>query len=193
MNWLLEENAREAHRRRLFRDAAEEEQMLLMRHPLSACRAYALFGMLLGTLPPAMIFVRIFGYGMSPRFSDTLLFLILCLFMNIACCAMGRTMGRVLSRTLEDMERWSWSKMLLVLPFMGAAWGSVTGAVGGLVFFFFGAFFGLVCALPVGILAFTIFTPLHRLVARGGMIDARHFWPLACGVTMMISALILGI
>ena len=81
---------------------------------------------------------------------------------------------------------------MLLLPFIGAAWGAVAGGAGGLVFFGFGSLFGVVCAVPVGIMAFTIFAPLHRLLVRGGMIDARHFWPLACGTNMIVSALILG-
>src|SRR2546423_8982232 len=167
--------------------------MLLMRHPLTARRAYALFGMLVGALPPAIIFARIFGYGFSPRFSDSPAIFFICLLVNVMCCFIGRVMGAQLSLTLDRVERLSWSKMLLMLPLIGAAWGGVTGWVGGLFFFIIGAVFGLICAVPVGMLAFTIFTPLHRLLARGGMIDARHFWPLACGTTMIVSALILGI
>ena len=164
-----------------------------MRHPLSARRAYALFGMLLGLLPPAAIFIRMFGYGFTPPFaSDGAFFFIMCVAMNIVCCLTGRGMGAAFSRTLADMKRWSWSKMMLILPLIGIVWGGVAGAAGGLVFFGFGAFFGVACAIPVGIAAFTLFAPLHRLLARGGMIDARHFWPLACGITTIISALILG-
>ncbi|MCA1555820.1 MAG: hypothetical protein LC747_03925 [Acidobacteria bacterium] len=33
---------------------------------------------------------------------------------------------------------------------------------------------------------------LRLIMARGGMIDARHFWPLACGVVFTITALILS-
>ena len=165
-----------------------------MSHPLTARRAYARFGMLLGLLPPAIIFARMLGYGFTPPFAgDGALIFILCLAMNVVCCLMGRLMGSALSRALERMNRWSWSKMLLMLPLIGAAWGGVTGAVGGLIFFGFGAVFGFVSAIPVGMIAFTLFAPFHRLLARGGMIDARHFWPLACGVTMIVSALILGI
>jgi hypothetical protein len=193
LNWLLDENAREARRRSLFRNAAEEEQMLLMRHPLSARRAYAHFGMLLGALPPAVIFARMFGYGLTPPFAGGALIFILCLIMNVVCCLTGRAMGAALGQSLNSVERWSWSKMLLMLPLIGAAWGSIAGGAGGLIFFGFGAIFGFICAVPVGLVAFTLFAPLHRLLARGGMIDARHFWPLACGVTMIVSALILGI
>ena len=35
-------------------------------------------------------------------------------------------------------------------------------------------------------------TLFHSPLARGGMIGARPFCPLACGVVMVISALILG-
>ncbi len=75
---------------------------------------------------------------------------------------------------------------------VGALWGLTTGAVGGVWFFGFGSFFGALIALPVGMLGFALFTPLHRLMARGGMIDARHFWPLAGGVVFTITALILS-
>ena len=166
--------------------------MLLMRRPLPSQRAYAQFGMLLGALPPAIIFARIFGYGFTQSSGGGAFLFILCLIMNIVCCLAGRSMGAKLGRTLDTMERQSWSRMILMLPLIGTAWGSITGGAGGLVFFGLGAIFGAACAVPVGMLAFTLFTPLHRLLARGGMIDARHFWPLACGVTMTISALILG-
>jgi hypothetical protein len=167
--------------------------MMLMSHPLTAQRAYALFGMLIGALPPAVIFARIFGYGFTQSFGGGGIFLfIMCLIMNVVCCLTGRAMGSALSRSLNSMERWSWSRMMLLLPLIGAAWGAVAGGAGGLVFFGFGSLFGVVCAVPVGMMAFTIFTPLHRLLVRGGMIDARHFWPLACGINMIVSALILG-
>ena len=62
-----------------------------MRHPLSARRAYALFGMLLGGLPPAAIFIRMFGYGLTPPFAgDAAFFFIMCVAMNIVCCLTGR-------------------------------------------------------------------------------------------------------
>ncbi len=76
---------------------------------------------------------------------------------------------------------------------IGWLWAIGTGAAGGLVFFGIGAIFGVSFAIPVGLLAFASFMPLHRLLARGGMIEAGHLWPLACGVTMTVTALILGL
>ena len=82
--------------------------------------------------------------------------------------------------------------MILNAMLTGLCWGLVTGAAGGLVAFGLGAIVGVICAVPIGVCAFVLFTTLHRPLARGGMIDARHFWPLACGITLTISALILG-
>lgn len=89
-----------------------------MRHPISAHKAYGLAGLLLGVLPPAAIFARLFGYGLGG--------------------------------------------------------GSLNMAFG----------------IPIGSLAFLIFAVLHRTLERGGMIEARHFVPLACGITAIITVLI---
>ncbi len=153
-------------------------------------RTYALFGLLLGIFPPAAIFTKMFGYGFSE--GNGLVFLLL-LFMNIICAVTGYWMGVALSRSVEYIERDSWSTMMVLAPVLGMGWGAVTGAAGGFIFFGIGAVFGAYMAMAVGAVAFALFAALHRLVWRGGMIDARHFWPLASGVTLVISALILGL
>ena len=61
LSWLLAENEREANRR-VFRNSLEDEEMLLMRHPLPPRKAYGIFGLLLGTFPPAAIFIKLFMY-----------------------------------------------------------------------------------------------------------------------------------
>jgi hypothetical protein len=192
LNWLLSVNQWEAKRQRLFRHEIEEEEMLLMRHPLPLRKAYGLFGLLLGTFPPAAIFIRLFGYTVSTGhgnyLGDTGLFVV----MNAICAMMGYCMGSALAAKIGKLERGSWIKMFLLSPLMGLAWAIPTGAVGGVLVIVIGSIFGAIMATPVGLLAFSLFMPLHRLLARGGMIDARHFWPVACGLVLMISALILG-
>lgn len=196
LNWLLRANAREAERARLFRFAGEEEQMLLMRQPVAAEKAYALFGMLLGSLPPATIFARLLGYGtggglMQMGDANGAIFF-LCIVMNVVCCLVGSAMGIGLSRPALKLERQSWIKMFLLMPLVGAAWGSVAGLAGGFFFFGIGALFGAACGIPIGVAAFLLFAIVHRLLERGGMIESRHFLPLACGITAIISALVLG-
>src|SRR4030095_3710570 len=104
-------NEWEAGRRRLFRNPLEEEQMLLMRHPMTTERAFALFGLLLGTLPPAAIFIKLFG-GVLAQSLFSLGWLLL-LSMNAICCLAGRYFGLKLSRMVRAVERDSWILMLI--------------------------------------------------------------------------------
>lgn len=193
LNWLVAANARQAESRSLFRDAAQEEEFLLMRRPLDVQRAFALLGLMLGLFPPAAIFIKLFGYGLGEHMGNGGLLFVACLLMNAVCAWVGRGMGKVLGRTVGDLEKRSWAQMMLTLPVLGIAWGGVTGFAGGLIFFGFGGFIGAVFAIPVGMQAFTLFGALHRLLVRGGMIDARHFWPLATGATLLAAAAILGV
>lgn len=162
----------------------------MMRRPISIRRAYAQFGMLLGTLPPAAIFYKMFWKEFA--YQEPFMVLLI-LAMQVACCFAGRFFGSKLSLIVQGIERRSWTKEIFMALLMGWLWAIGTGAAGGLVFFGIGAIFGAVFAIPVGLLAFALFMPLHRLLARGGMIEAGHLWPLACGVTMIVTALILGL
>lgn len=170
--------------------------MLLMQRPVSTKKAYALFGMLLGALPPAAIFMQMLGYG--PRALhifgwDAGSYLFLFAVMNVVCCLVGWCVGSGLAQAALRAEHGSWLKMMLTMPLIGMVWGGMTGLAGGFLFFGVGAFAGAACAIPVGAVAFLLFALFHRLLERGGMIETRHFLPLACGVTTVIAALILGI
>jgi hypothetical protein len=113
--------------------------------------------------------------------------------MNAACALAGLYFGSKLSRLASAAEDSHWLVTLVGAPCLGFLWGLAAGAAGGLPAFVFGSICGAVCAVPVGALAFALFLPLHRLLARGGMIDARHLWPLACGVVGVVTALILNL
>ena len=168
-----------------------EQEMLRMRRPLTPEQAYARFGLLLGTLPPAAIFTRALytiGRGLD---ADFFIFFAFCLAMNLLCALVGRRMRQALGRKTFADAHASWPMLSLKSVYAALLWGLATGAAGGAICFGFGAIFGALCALAVALPAFLIFAPLHRLLARGGMIDARHFWPVACGVTLTIATLIL--
>jgi hypothetical protein len=194
LNWLAHWNAEAERHAHLFRNAREEEQLRLMRRPVASREAYARFGLLLGALVPAAIFYRMFGYGFDTGgsgFGKPFLPGLL-LVMNIICGWMGRKMGAVCGGRIDDYERASWHRMCVCATGLGALWGLTTGSVGGVLFFGIGSMFGAFIALPFGMLGFLLFTLFHRLMAHGGMIDARHVWPLACGVVLTITALILS-
>jgi hypothetical protein len=192
LNWLLMENERTA-RHPPYLDAREELEMSLMLRPISIKRAYTLFGMLLGTLPPLAIFYKVLdGVDGRPWVYIAQAFFILLLIMLAVCCLVGRAMGSVMGGWLAERAGRSRTRMFFASLAAGIAWGAVTGAAGGAPAFGIGAIYGQAFAVAVGIVAFPLFAMLHRPLARGGMIDARHFWPLACGVVMVITALILG-
>ena len=194
LNWLSRWNAETERRARLVRDEREEERVLLMRRPIAAREAFAVFGLLLGAFVPAALFCRMFNYGFYENGSsfERLFFPLLLLAMNVVCGLMGRKMGGVFGGRIDAYERASWHRMFAYATGAGALWGLTTGSVGGVLFFGFGSLLGALLALPIGMLGFASFTPLHRLLSRGGMIDARHLWPLACGVALSIAALILS-
>lgn len=185
IDWLRAEAARTEPATRARREA-EEVAFLMMRSPLSSPESFARFGTLLGLLPPAAVLHKIIGYDLFP----------LNLVMITICCVVGRSAGFYLSRQAQeetsDFRLPSWMRTLLAAVVLGFGWGVVTGAAGGVFFFGIGAFFGIFCAIPVGILGYAAFTSLHALFARNGFIEANRLWPLAFGVSGTIAALILG-
>ena len=58
LNWLGAAIKYEEYRKRLFRSSSEEQEMLLMRRPVTTQQTFAMFGLLLGLIPPAAIFYR---------------------------------------------------------------------------------------------------------------------------------------
>jgi hypothetical protein len=158
-----------------------------MRRPVSTECAFARFGLLLGLLPPAAIFVRLV---MLFHFAGA--FYLIFLPVLLVCALIGRVAGANVGKTFDESERGPWIRTMVDALEDAFIWAAATGAAGGAIFFGVGAILGLLCALPVAMLAFALFAPLHRLLARDGMIDARHLAPLAWGINLTISALILS-
>jgi hypothetical protein len=160
---------------------------MLMRRPVPTERAFARFGLLLGMLPPAAIFLRV-----ALLFHFVAALYLIFLPMLLVCALLGRRMGANSGRTFDESERASWGRTMMDALEDAFIWAAATGGAGGAIFFGVGAVFGFVGALPVAMFAFALFAPLHRLLARDGMIDARHLAPLAWGINLTISALILS-
>ena len=163
--------------------------MLMMARPVSVERAFAFFGLLLGALPPAAIFFRL-ALPMSRNGGEGVALIFVP--MLFICAALGRVMGRRVGRSIGEYERGGWARLLLFTLAAAFGWAAVTGAAGGVLFFGVGALFGVFCALAVALPAFLVFTTFHRLLARGGMIDARHLRPLAWAIAATAAALVLS-
>ena len=187
--WLRAEIARDEARRKVSR--TEEERALSLLDPRTTEAAYAWFGTFLGLLPPLAIFCRLL---LQIRASEAGVFFWALLFvaMNAVCCLVGRKFGAFLGRKVGDPRSWAWLEMAFCAPLIGLAWAVVTGGAGGALGFGIGAVVGIVCAVPVALVAFPVFASLHRAHSHGGMIEARQLWPLALGIPFYVAVLILG-
>jgi hypothetical protein len=188
LSWLGQEIDPAVQRRRLAWEK-EQERALSMQRPLTTEQAYRLFGTFLGLLPPLAIFERAV---MSGRGKEEFWLAALCVGMNVVCCLVGRWCGGQLVRWLHLPHPRGRVEFAFLVFLMAAAWSAVTGGLGGALFFGIGAFFGPFVAAPVAFVGFPAFAILHRLISRGGMIEARHAWPLAFGIPLTIAAVIMS-
>jgi hypothetical protein len=188
MSWLRQELDPEMQRRRLVWEK-EESRALSMRRPLTTEEAYRRFGTFLGLLPPFALFER---FLTETRSVKEFWVIALCVGMNVVCCLVGRWFGGYLGRWAGNPRARSRVSFALAVYVMAIAWSVVTGGLGGLLFFGIGALFGAFIAAPVALAAFPVFAILHRLISRGGMIEARQTWPLAFGIPLTIAAMIMS-
>jgi hypothetical protein len=181
-----------ADERSLYKSERERLEAAMMRNPLSSERAFAYYGLMIGTLPPATIFAK---WLFSVNFNDPAPVWVIGMltFAVLLSGIVGSFSGKVVGRGVRNFEKRSWSSMVLITPFVGFLWGMVAGGAGGFMIFVIGAFFGAILGGMVGAVALPAFVILHRLLKRGDMIDQRHFLPLAFGVTFAICSFILGL
>lgn len=163
----------------------------MMSNPMTVEKAFSLFGLMLGAIPPATIFSKwIFEAGTIGS-NETGLILLLML-VNIVSAVTGYFTGKIVGKIAFEVEKLSWHWMILTLPFIGLFWGIISGGAGGVFIFIIGAIFGAMVGGAVGTFALPAFTILHRIFKKGDKIESKHFYPIAFGITFVISALILG-
>ncbi len=189
---LLAVNAETVRKNSNLLPEKEQAEAAAMKHPLSDRKVFAYFGILLGIFPPAAIFTRFFMNNGNLRFEDLWVFGVVAV-VNLITALVGYFSGKAVGKVVGELERLSWSKMLLALPFIGILWGALAGGAGGTVIFIFGAVFGAIFGGAVGGFALSVFSIFHRLLKKGDKIDRRHFLPLAFGITLIVSAFILGL
>jgi hypothetical protein len=189
---LLAANAKTAREKSLYASAKEKLEAESMKYPLSHKEAFAYLGFLLGAFPPAAFFIRFFLTGRDVRREDVWVFGIF-MIVNLISMAVGFFSGKLVGSIVCESERFSWTRMILILPFIGIMWGILAGGAGGVIVFIFGAFFGAFLGALVGCVALPLFSIFHRLLKRGDKIELKHFMPLAFGTSLVISAFILGL
>ncbi len=189
---LLAANAESAQKKSLYTNEQDALEAATMKNPLSDKQAFAYFGLLLGTIPPAAIFTRAFINDGAFRFEDLWVVGIIAV-VNLIAAVTAYFTGKVVGKIVGDLEQMSWTKMLLILPFVGILWGILSGGAGGTIIFLIGAVFGGALGAMVGGCALPIFAILHRLLKKEDKIARKHFLPIAFGTTFIVSAYILGL
>lgn len=192
INDLLADYSETARENLMFGSEREKAEAGLMVRPVSIERTYARFGALLGVFPPAAIFARVFFDRQFFQPENFWVFGIFCI-VSLISATVGYFSGKKIGRTVFELEKMSWTRMILTLPFLGAVWGILAGGAGGIIIFVFGAFFGALVGGAVGAVALPVFTVVHRLIKRGDQIEEKHFLPLAYGVAAVISAFVIGL
>lgn len=189
---LLQANAAVelAHTQRVSR----QDQLLAetMTSPLPVQKTFAYFGLLLGTFPPATLFLR---YAVDSQLfsSDELWLIPLLAIVNMTSAIVGYFTGKYVGTIVGKLENSTWPAMILLLPFVGLLWGIAAGGAGGFIIFIIGAVFGAAVGGAVGAAALPLFVVTHRLLKRDEMIEMKHFLPLAFGITLTICSFILGL
>lgn len=189
---LLAANAETDRRKSLFRTEREKLEASMMKNPVSIEKTFALFGLLLGSIPSAAMFTRFLIDSGTFR-NEGIWILGVVAIVNLITATVGYFSGKFIGRTVSELEKTSWLKMLAILPFVGILWGIMAGGAGGVVIFVVGGFFGALLGALVGSVALPIFAVFHRMLKRGDEIELKHFLPLAFGITFTISAFFLGL
>lgn len=187
-------NAEIEREKAMFRTERERLDAELMKNPLGTEKALAYFGAMLGLFPPFALFSRfVFENFKRNSISEDFWIIPLLLFVNFVCMVVGYFSGRMVGKVVVELEKHSWSVMLLTMPIIGVLWGIITGAAGGVFIFVIGAVFGAMFAAMVGGVALPAFTLFHRWLKKGDSIEEKHFFPIALGISCIITALILGL
>jgi MFS family permease len=163
-----------------------------MKNPLSIEQAYSYFGIFLGAFPPAALFTRFLIDSKGLRTDDFWIVGVLAI-VTLITTVVGYFSGKLIARMVRKIEEFSWIKMILLLPFIGILWGIMAGGAGGAVIFLVGAIFGGALGAMVGAFALPTFTVFHRLLKKDDQIDRKHFLPLALGISLVVSAFMLGV
>jgi hypothetical protein len=192
LNLLLEINREAAAENAKYRDDLERREAEMMSRPVTMENAFAYFGLMLGALPPAAIFLRFLMAKGLPH-ADEMWIVGLLLITNLTAAAVGYFTGKRVAKTLGYLYSLPLSRSLIVIPFVGMVWGMIAGAAGGVFLFVIGAFFGAAIGGTVGAVALPAFVILHKLLKRGHVIDMRHFLPISLGLTLVICAFFLGL
>jgi hypothetical protein len=192
LDLLIAENTR-FEKARSFGET-ESFRASLIENPVDTETAVARLGLLTGVVPTTALFLKMLvidGTGLRNPGEALIVGLAVSAAILLTGLA-GYMTGKSAGHILKALEQKSWLTMTLALPFVGAAWGLVSGAAGGIVLFGIGALFGGSIGLAVGAAVLTAFGVLHRLFKTTDKIERNQLIPISVGIVSVIAAVILG-
>src|SRR5688572_3347263 len=124
LNQLLAANAEIAKQRAIFRSDREEFEAAAMRRPLTAEKAFAYLGLILGSLGPFSIFLSIV-LNASPD-QRLMVFLFLFLVANSVTASVGCLAGKTVGRAIMSIRNRRWPTYIALSVLLGFAWGGIS-------------------------------------------------------------------
>ena len=143
---------------------------------------------MIGSLPLLPIAV-----GLLPAVKHPLagvLFFLALILTGLAGFGLGR---RYVPRAVQYASGFRMPSRLFIWILIGLAWGMLSGAAGGAVILLIGSILGAIIGGVVGAVTVPIMIGLHTLMRAGDFIEAKHFLPIAFGITLPVCALVLGL
>lgn len=141
LNKLLSINEEIAREKSLYKSDQEKIEAQIMKNPLGFEKTFSYFGLMLGTFPPAAFFTKFAIESSSLNREEYWIFGIL-FVVNLLTAVVGYFSGKLIAKMVRAIENYSWTQMLLLVPFVGLLWGFMSGGAGGVMIFIIGAFFG---------------------------------------------------
>ena len=190
LEYLLRLNAEIALDKDLYRDDGERQRAELMKNPLDSRKALGYFGLMIGSLPPLSLAIKVLlseGAGM-------IVFSVLMAVAGILTGIVGLALGRRFAcGALRKMSSFALPNRVALWSVLGLAWGIISGAAGGVVFLLVGSIPGAIIGGMVGAVTVPSMIALHSTVRMGDFIEAKHFLPIAFGITLSLCAFIAGL
>ena len=162
-----------------------------MSAPIDSKKAIGYFGILLGTLPPFALLLKVVGET-APVGPSSSLFIALLAVASVVTGLTGYASRKFVASAVESSSHFRLPNRIVALSVIGLAWGAASGAVGGLFLFVIGSIFAGIVGGVIGAVTLPLLIGLRSFVRHGDLVEMRHFLPIAFGITLTLCALILG-
>ena len=164
-----------------------------MSRPISSARVYSYFGLLIGTLPPFALALKIAGETMPSDQARLLSLTLLLAISGHAAGLAGYWSGRFIPAAMDRIATLRQPNRIAMVSLLGLAWGAFSGAIGGVFIFIVGSVFAAIAGGLVGAVALPVLVALKSTVSRGDFVELKHFQPIALGISLTLCAFVLGL